>query len=166
MIFCPVTLNADGFWQCPDCGWVYPLKSDKPPHRNCPTKKAPLTLEQKAEATKLIVGQQLNGPVLLDGPYPCDEAQQAEITAAGEQLKWKPEHVARWAAALARWIKAGRPLRTDEEVAEIVVVCKECDKYKADSGRCSLCGCKILTPGMAILSKAKLGTERCPRDKW
>lgn len=38
---CPLELNGDGFWQCPrkGCGWVYPIKSDKPPRRNCP--KAP-----------------------------------------------------------------------------------------------------------------------------
>ena len=36
---CPFTLNADNLWQCPQCGWVYPRASDKPPRRNCP--KAP-----------------------------------------------------------------------------------------------------------------------------
>lgn len=32
-------LNSDGLWQCSQCRWAYPLKSDKPPRRNCP--KAP-----------------------------------------------------------------------------------------------------------------------------
>ena len=35
MTDCPLQLNADGHWQCPQCNWVYPLKSDNPPHRNC-----------------------------------------------------------------------------------------------------------------------------------
>ena len=41
MTDCPFELNVNGLWQCPrkGCGWVYPLKSDKPPRRNCP--KAP-----------------------------------------------------------------------------------------------------------------------------
>jgi rubredoxin len=35
MTDCPLTLVA-GRWTCPDCGWVYRLKSEKPPRRNCP----------------------------------------------------------------------------------------------------------------------------------
>ena len=35
MTDCPFTLNADHHWQCPQCGWVYPRQSDKPPRRNC-----------------------------------------------------------------------------------------------------------------------------------
>ena len=35
MTDCPFTLNADHLWQCPQCGWVYPRQSDKPPRRNC-----------------------------------------------------------------------------------------------------------------------------------
>ena len=36
---CLLQLNANGFWQCPDCYWVFKRKSDKPPHRNCPKSK-------------------------------------------------------------------------------------------------------------------------------
>ncbi len=47
MTDCPFTLNAEtGLWQCPECDWVYPRKTEKPPHRNCPAK---LTPEQKAQ---------------------------------------------------------------------------------------------------------------------
>jgi hypothetical protein len=35
MINCPLQRVA-GKWTCPLCGWVYPLDSDRPPHRNCP----------------------------------------------------------------------------------------------------------------------------------
>ena len=35
MINCPTKL-VDGKWTCPNCGWVYPLQSERPPHRNCP----------------------------------------------------------------------------------------------------------------------------------
>lgn len=36
MMDCPLELNPDGLWQCPQCKWVYKLKSAKPPRRNCP----------------------------------------------------------------------------------------------------------------------------------
>lgn len=36
MTDCPLTLNTEGFYQCPDCNWIYKRKADKPPRRNCP----------------------------------------------------------------------------------------------------------------------------------
>lgn len=36
MTDCLLELNPNGLWQCTRCGWVYPIKSDKPPRRNCP----------------------------------------------------------------------------------------------------------------------------------
>ena len=144
MTDCPFTLNADGLWQCETCQWIYPHKSDKPPRRNCPKRRKPLTPEQKAEA----------------------ERQQKEAAEAGAKLGWTPAMAMRYARALTRWIAAGRPQRTDEEVEEIVKICEGCNKYKADEGRCKVCGCKVHTPGIPILSKARLATERCPKDKW
>ncbi len=94
------------------------------------------------------------------------ERQQKETTEAGEKLGWKPEHIIKYTRALARWIKAGRPTRTDEEVATIVAVCKGCDKYVVDKKRCSVCGCGVSTGGLAIFNKARLEMERCPKDKW
>ncbi len=40
---CPFDL-ADGKWTCPQCGWVYPLESAKPPYRTCP--KAPPVIDR------------------------------------------------------------------------------------------------------------------------
>lgn len=48
MINCPLQL-VDGKWTCPLCGWVYPLDSEKPPHRNCP--KSPGGREGRMIAT-------------------------------------------------------------------------------------------------------------------
>jgi len=33
---CRFDLNADGLWQCTQCPYIYPIKSAKPPRRNCP----------------------------------------------------------------------------------------------------------------------------------
>lgn len=50
---CPFTLNAEtGLWQCPDCGWTYKRKSEKPPRRNCPAKVTPEQLAQR-EAVRI-----------------------------------------------------------------------------------------------------------------
>jgi len=36
MIDCPFQLNADGLWQCTQCPYIYPIRSDKPPRKICP----------------------------------------------------------------------------------------------------------------------------------
>jgi hypothetical protein len=36
MTECPLILNAEGFYECSDCNWIYKHKADKQPHRNCP----------------------------------------------------------------------------------------------------------------------------------
>lgn len=40
---CPFRLNADGFWECPQCERPYSIKLDKPPKRDCP--RAPSIVE-------------------------------------------------------------------------------------------------------------------------
>ena len=142
---CPLQLNADNLWQCPNCGWVYPRKSDKPPHRNCPASRTPEAIAA-AEAER--------------------ERQQAEALEAGTKLGWKPKHIKRWAGALLKWKRAGYPTRTDTKVAAILVICESCDKYKADEGRCSVCGCCVSTSGMAVFNKTRMATECCPKGKW
>lgn len=141
MTDCPFTLNTDGLWQCPDCGWVYKRKADKPPRRNCPASRTP---EAIAEAEK----------------------QQAEALEAGKKLGWTAGDAKKWAAALLRWRAAGYPVRTDEEVEYIVWICEDCGDYKADEKRCKICRCGVSTGGLAIFNKARLATERCPKDKW
>ncbi len=152
MMDCPFTLNADGLWQCPDCKWIFPKRTDKPPRRNCPKKLTPEARAQR-EAARAEQDRQAKR-----------EAEQ--LKPEGERLGWTFEMVCRYAAALKKWIAAGRPTRTNEEVMAIENICKQCEKYEAESGRCKVCGCKITTPGIAILSKAKLATEVCPKEKW
>jgi rubredoxin len=56
VIDCPFALNFEtGLWQCPDCGYVYKKKSDKPPRRNCPAK---LTPEAKAQRQAAMAEQE------------------------------------------------------------------------------------------------------------
>jgi len=147
MTDCSFIINADGLWQCWDCGWIYKRKSDKPPKRNCPKKLTPEQLEERKRKA-------------------CEEAEA--LRPEGEKLGWDFGMVCRYAAALKKWVAAGRPTRTDEEVEAIKAICKsdECKKYEPIEGRCRACGCKIHTPGITILSKAKLATETCPKDKW
>ncbi len=67
--------------------------------------------------------------------------------------------------AVARWIAAGRPVRTDAEVRVIFHThCRRCDQFDPERQKCRLCGCRVAESGPAYRNKLKMATERCPRD--
>jgi len=69
--------------------------------------------------------------------------------------------------ALVRWNKAGRPVREDEEVEQLLnTYCKKCDWYDKEKKRCKGCGCKVTTSSLAVFNKLKMATEQCPRGLW
>jgi hypothetical protein len=69
--------------------------------------------------------------------------------------------------AVKKWIKAGRPERSEEEVKRIHSnFCEKCDWYDQDAGRCRGCGCRVKAAGAAVLNKIRMGTEKCPKGLW
>jgi hypothetical protein len=69
--------------------------------------------------------------------------------------------------AVAEWIAAGRPERTDEEVQRIFKEhCEKCNWRKRRSNICRGCGCRVVSYGMAVTNKLKMATQHCPRSKW
>jgi len=69
-----------------------------------------------------------------------------------------------YAAALARWVTAGRPTRSDEEVERIHTICTGCKWH--DNGYCLGCGCRVSSSAFAILNKIRMATENCPKMLW
>lgn len=68
----------------------------------------------------------------------------------------------------AKWIKAGRPRRSPEAIAELFVICQGCEFYvtKGDGvGKCGACGCWLKKNG-GMMNKLEWATEACPRSKW
>ena len=70
-----------------------------------------------------------------------------------------------YAASLLKWRKAGYPIRTENEVAEIIKICHSCDKFDPEKDVCKICGCSVSLVGWAIKNKAKMGTEHCSDKK-
>ena len=69
--------------------------------------------------------------------------------------------------ALSRWIKAGRPVRSEEEIQRIYgSYCKPCDAYDEESSSCRHCGCRVNLATAAMMNKIAMATETCPVDKW
>lgn len=69
--------------------------------------------------------------------------------------------------ALIKWVKAGRPKRTQEEVEKIHSEhCVPCEWYDAEQKRCKGCGCTVSVGSLAVFNKLKMKTEHCPKDKF
>lgn len=75
-------------------------------------------------------------------------------------------------AELAAWIKAGRPVRSKNEVAELFEKCSsnKCGYYSRGNnieGSCKSCGCR-LSARISKLKPNKLhwATTSCPEGHW
>lgn len=87
--------------------------------------------------------------------------------------------VKRYVSAVARWVAAGRPVRTDDEVDQILADhCRGCRWFSDHRCTHASCGCQVrsvedekvpvlswLVPA-AMLNKLRMATEKCPEEKW
>ena len=74
------------------------------------------------------------------------------------------------AAASGRWIRAGRPRRSPERIAEVFEICQACPEFRPTddaNGTCNLCGCPLRQRG-GLIDKISMATESCPADpqRW
>jgi len=74
--------------------------------------------------------------------------------------------VKHYAKALYNWVKEGREVRTDEEIQQLLEICKQCDLYDAKKQICKKCGCRVNSGSRAISNKLKMKSESCPLGKW
>jgi len=158
----PDTPNADGLWECVECGWILSVKRDRPPIRGC---KAPSNRGQPNHDLLQPAADKLG--VTLD-----------ELKHYGQEA--------------FRWVAAGCPVRTDAEVAACLAVCrKPCEHYRegrpqADSenppswlarvsefvvfwrkrGYCSDCGCGLSDGRLALINAVRMKTFICKHGKW
>ena len=106
----------------------------------------------------------------------CKNGQPARNTAADKPtsetdgVPAKPslaKRILTYTQAVAEWIAAGRPERSDEEVQHIYKEhCEPCSWRKRRSNVCRGCGCRVAAYGMAVTNKIKMATQHCPRNKW
>lgn len=74
-----------------------------------------------------------------------------------------------YAQAIMRWMRAGRPVRSDERVADIYeTICRPCPHFDEDRSVCRICGCFVRRDGAAFLNKLRMATESCSADppRW
>ena len=69
--------------------------------------------------------------------------------------------------ALSRWIKAGRPVRSEEDIKHIFETsCKLCEARDEEGSFCRYCGCRVNLAKSAVTNRIAMATEDCPVHKW
>jgi len=111
--------------------------------------------------------------IMKDRVYQCRRCGKVIAAAPGVEPRWDqmPEckgptttqKAFNYAAAVVRWIEAGRPVRSDQETEQIISICKGCMHYM--NNHCRLCGCR-LHGNAALFSKIRMATEHCPIGRW
>ena len=68
--------------------------------------------------------------------------------------------------AQARWVAAGSPVPTPEELAFREEQCHTCPKWDKEKDGCKVCGCGI--DGGSLDCKRRMSTEECPLEppRW
>jgi hypothetical protein len=109
------------------------------------------------------------GPRVRGQAYPIGSGSSTSGLQSPVSL---PAKAARLTKAAARWIAAGRPLRTSERVEEIFQQhCQPCEHYRTKSDSCGACGCalrslRVPAIGAELPGKLYMATERCPVKKF
>ncbi len=92
--------------------------------------------------------------------------REAMFRDRGKQTPGAGARVKSYTKAMLRWIKAGRPVRSDIEVARIFdTICRPCEHFDEGRGSCTVCGCKVSRSGSALRNKLAMMTENCPKGK-
>lgn len=70
-----------------------------------------------------------------------------------------------YAKAVRRWVAAGKPERTQEEVEAIYEEhCSKCAMFQ--NGVCNSCGCPASTDQPPLRNKLRMATEACPLGRF
>ncbi len=108
--------------------------------------------------------------VRRENPDLYEEAKLKWLPILNQQSGSAMAKVSRYAASTLEWFRAGRPVRSDSEVARILRLCQsnECGDYEArgdDRGMCRACGCMLNLYG-GLFNKIRRATEHCPKEYW
>ena len=126
-----------------------------------PCKKQPQIVNPRSEVPENQINKEEMDQLLFEMG-----AGDEEIEKIKDRQKYPSISTQLWSykEALIKWVKAGRPERTQEEVDHLLAThCAPCDWYDKKKKRCKGCGCKVTTSSFAVANKLKMKTEHCPQ---
>lgn len=171
---CPLLAIKNASKKCNVPQWEKELLSVKAVSRDAPPGKeanpeyafeqpCPLRFDGKCRVT----GRAINPDICKI----CDHE-------TAEHMATLPEMGVGFAGEVRRWIREGRPVRTDEEVAVCLKVCKgdpespdpekqkPCQLYDPDKKACKKCGCAMNDSSWPLRNGIKMKTKICPMGLW
>jgi len=93
----------------------------------------------------------------------CDDFEQAAEPGWAKLAK-------NLVTAEAKWVLAGRPTRSPEEIGKLMSICSGCAFLKTSKNGatyCGKCGCPVsLSLEYPSRNKLAMATESCPIQKW
>lgn len=87
-------------------------------------------------------------------------------SAAWKEMPSLTKRTVRYTKAVACWIAAGKPTRTQEQIDALLQVCHKCQFYNAKHKACSKCGCNVNSQAEGLSNKLAMATEQCPKGYW
>lgn len=78
----------------------------------------------------------------------------------------KLEQVVNYARAVYSHVSTGFQNRSDEQVNDLLEICRQCDSYNAQARVCRICGCRCTGGTFAYVNKLRMGSQHCPLKKW
>lgn len=70
-------------------------------------------------------------------------------------------------AAVRKWVAAGKPVRTEQEIQEIYEKhCSKCSMFDKERQVCNSCGCPASTNQPPLRNKLAMATEECPLGQF
>jgi hypothetical protein len=99
-------------------------------------------------------------PVTVEQCNNCDAETRDRVATLGDKLVG-------YAGAIRRWVAAGRPTRTEEEIKSIFEDhCNKCEMFDREKHSCKNCGCSLAQTGNPLTNKLAMKTESCPLGRW
>lgn len=96
-------------------------------------------------------------------PESCDRCVKE---SKEEEAKFS-DKVGNYASAVRRWVAAGRPVRSQERINEILNDhCLKCKMYDHEKKGCKSCGCAINASVFPLGNKLAMATESCPLGQF
>jgi hypothetical protein len=97
----------------------------------------------------------------------CDQETAEHMASIGEKAIG-------YANEVKQWIKAGRPVRSDEEVAERLEICRGnpekgipmCQLFDPNKEACMKCGCAMNNSSWPLRNGIRMATKICPMKLW
>lgn len=83
------------------------------------------------------------------------------------------DKIAKFLQEEKKWVLAGRPIRSEDEMQKIHEICRHCEHFEEGHGwlpkydRCGICGCN-LHPTQTAMNKIAMATTKCPLEspRW